>query len=115
MSGYREKDAAHDTRVTERQATAAWHQARDDSSVRSEGGGDRPTAQNYVDASPKLDEVMTRARTGSGRSAAIVLTAPTERATIARTTQGETGALIRTPAATGEVALSGREVAGSRR
>ena len=67
MSGYREKDAAHDTRVTEREATAAWHQARDDSSVRSEGGGDRPTAQNYVDASRRFDEVMTRARERADR------------------------------------------------
>ncbi|MGH8303038.1 MAG: hypothetical protein ACRET5_16395, partial [Steroidobacteraceae bacterium] len=42
MGGYQETDAAHDTRVTEREATAAWHQARDDSGVRSGGHGDLP-------------------------------------------------------------------------
>lgn len=71
MSGYRENDAAHDTRVTERDATAAWHRARDDSGVRTAGDGDRPTAQNYVDASRKFDEIMTRARHRAERDQAV--------------------------------------------
>ena len=71
MGSYQEKDAAHDTQVTERKATAAWHQARDDSGVRSrEQAADRPTTQNYAEAARKFNETVTRAREDAERTTA---------------------------------------------
>lgn len=50
MSGYRERDAARDTDTSERDATATWHQARDDARARSARPDDRPTRQNREDS-----------------------------------------------------------------
>ena len=62
MSGYREGDAAKDTKAPNRDVEAAWHQARDDSGVRGNGTGDRPTPENGEDARRLKRKLMDRAR-----------------------------------------------------
>lgn len=71
MGSHQEKDAAYDTRATEATVTAARHQARDDSGVRTGGYGVRPTEQNRADASRTFDEVMLRARALARRESTV--------------------------------------------
>ena len=61
MAGYHERDAAKDTRSTEREATAAWHQARDDSGVRQGDGGDRPTPRQRQEGRKLTERARERA------------------------------------------------------
>ena len=67
MSGYKESDAAKDTKVRQREVEATWHQARDDAQVRSGGAGDQPTEQNRDDARRLERKVMDRARARTER------------------------------------------------
>ncbi len=63
MSGYKERDAAHETEVTPREVAATWHQARDDADAREpDGRGDRPTRENRKDARRLTDRVIDRGR-----------------------------------------------------
>jgi hypothetical protein len=62
MSGYTERDTAKDTKVPKREVEAAWHQARDDSGVRGNGTGDRPTPENRAQARALERKIMDRAR-----------------------------------------------------
>jgi len=62
MSGYKEVDAAKDTKTSQREVDATWHHARDESGVRDGGTGDRPTAQNRKDAKELTRKVIERGR-----------------------------------------------------
>lgn len=62
MSGYKERDAAHDTNESRRRVSAAWHQARDDANARGNPPADRPTDQNRVNAQAKMRELIERGR-----------------------------------------------------
>lgn len=61
MSGYKESDAAKDTKTPKRDVEAAWHQARDDSGVRAGGSGDRATRENREQARALERKIMDRA------------------------------------------------------
>jgi hypothetical protein len=62
MTKYNERDAARDTRVSEKEATAAHHQARDDSGVRNDEAAGDPSPQNKSDAAAKTGEIISRSR-----------------------------------------------------
>lgn len=62
MTGYSERDAARDTGTSEREATAAHHQARIDGKVHSETPDDRPTPQNRADARRLERKIIERGR-----------------------------------------------------
>jgi hypothetical protein len=62
MSGYNERDAAHDTKTPEREVTAAWHQARDDANVRGGRRDDRPTRENRDRARDLTRDIIERGR-----------------------------------------------------
>jgi hypothetical protein len=62
MGDYQERDAAHDAKVPEREVTATWHQARDDSGVRGNRGDDRPTRENREQARELTRKIIDRGR-----------------------------------------------------
>lgn len=62
MSGYKEVDAAKDTKTPKREVEATWHHARDQSGVREGGTGDRPTPENRRDGQALTRKVIERGR-----------------------------------------------------
>lgn len=67
MSGYKERDAARETRVSQRTVEATWHQARDDSAVRGGAADDRPTPENERDAKLLKERLEARGRKTEAR------------------------------------------------